>query len=74
MNVGRAYVIAMLIAGALAGLAGCCQILGGGTNYALTNAVDAGLGFDGITVALLGRAKPWPTVLGGTAVRRAARR
>ncbi|HEY5455540.1 MAG TPA: ABC transporter permease [Acidothermaceae bacterium] len=65
MNVGRAYVTAMLIAGGLAGLAGCSQILGGGTNYALTNAVDAGLGFDGITVALLGRAKPWPTVWAG---------
>jgi general nucleoside transport system permease protein len=65
MNVGRAYITAMLIAGGLAGLAGCCQILGGGTNYALTNAVDAGLGFDGITVALLGRAKPWPTVWAG---------
>ena len=65
MNVGRTYVIAMLIAGGLAGLAGCVQILGGGTNYALTNAVDAGLGFDGITVALLGRAKPWPTVWAG---------
>jgi ABC-type uncharacterized transport system permease subunit len=65
MNVGRTYVIAMLIAGGLAGLAGCVQILGGGTNYALTNAVDAGLGFDGITVALLGRAKPWPTVAAG---------
>ncbi|HEY5201382.1 MAG TPA: ABC transporter permease [Acidothermaceae bacterium] len=65
MNVGRTYVTAMLIAGGLAGLAGCSQILGGGTNYALTNAVDAGLGFDGITVALLGRAKPWPTVWAG---------
>ena len=65
MNVGRTYVTAMLIAGGLAGLAGCCQILGGGTNYALTNAVDAGLGFDGITVALLGRSKPWPTVAAG---------
>jgi general nucleoside transport system permease protein len=65
MNVGRTYVTAMLIAGGLAGLAGCTQILGGGSNYALNNAVDAGLGFDGITVALLGRAKPWPTVWAG---------
>jgi ABC-type uncharacterized transport system permease subunit len=65
MDVGRTYVTAMLIAGGLAGLAGCSQILGGGTNYALTSAVDAGLGFDGITVALLGRAKPWPTVWAG---------
>lgn len=65
MDVGRTYIIAMLIAGGLAGLAGCCQILGGGTNYALTVDVDAGLGFDGITVALLGRGRPWPTVWAG---------
>jgi ABC-type uncharacterized transport system permease subunit len=65
MDIGNRYIIAMLIAGGLAGLAGCVQILGGGSNYALTNAVDAGLGFDGITVALLGRARPWPTVWAG---------
>jgi ABC-type uncharacterized transport system permease subunit len=63
MNVGRTYIIAMLIAGALSGLAGASQVLG--TNYALTNDIDAGIGFTGITVALLGRAKPWPTVLAG---------
>jgi ABC-type uncharacterized transport system permease subunit len=63
MNVGRTYIIAMLIAGGLAGLAGASQVLG--TNFALTNDVDAGIGFNGITVALLGRAKPWPTVLAG---------
>jgi general nucleoside transport system permease protein len=32
---------------------------------AMLIAGDAGLGFDGITVALLGRAKPWPTVWAG---------
>jgi ABC-type uncharacterized transport system permease subunit len=63
MDVGRTYVIAMLLAGALAGLAGVSQVLG--TNFSLTNDVDAGIGFDGITVALLGRAKPWPTVAAG---------
>jgi ABC-type uncharacterized transport system permease subunit len=63
MDVGRGYVVAMVLAGALAGLAGASQILG--TNYALTTSVDASFGFDGITVALLGRAKPWPTVAAG---------
>jgi ABC-type uncharacterized transport system permease subunit len=63
MDVGRTYVIAMLLAGGLAGLAGVSQVLG--TNFSLTNDVDAGIGFDGITVALLGRAKPWPTVAAG---------
>ena len=53
----------MLLAGGLAGLAGISQILG--TNTAITGDIDAGIGFDGITVALLGRANPWGTVLAG---------
>ena len=63
MSVERAYLLVMLIAGGLAGLAGCSQILG--TNHAITQDIDAGIGFDGITVALLGRAKPGGTVLAG---------
>jgi ABC-type uncharacterized transport system permease subunit len=63
MDVERSYVTVMLIAGGLAGLAGCSQILG--TNSAITQDIDAGIGFNGITVALLGRAKPWGTVLAG---------
>jgi simple sugar transport system permease protein len=63
MNVARTYVVAMMLAGALAGLAGTAQILG--TNPAVTGDIDAGIGFDGITVALLGRARPGGTVLAG---------
>jgi simple sugar transport system permease protein len=63
MNVARTYIIAMSLAGALAGLAGTAQILG--TNSAVTGDIDAGIGFDAITVALLGRAKPGGTVLAG---------
>ena len=63
MNVERSFVVVMLLAGGLAGLAGCSQILG--TNTAITGDIDAGIGFDGITVALLGRANPWGTVLAG---------
>jgi ABC-type uncharacterized transport system permease subunit len=63
MNVERSFIVVMLMAGALAGLAGCSQILG--TNTAITGDLDAGIGFDGITVALLGRANPWGTVLAG---------
>ena len=63
MDVGRNYVISLLIAGGLAGLAGCSQILG--TNPSITQDIDAGVGFTGITVALLGLARPWPTVLAG---------
>lgn len=64
MSVSGSYVVVMVIAGALAGLAGCAQILGG-HNAALTGDVDANIGFDAITVALLGRAAPWGTVLAG---------
>jgi ABC-type uncharacterized transport system permease subunit len=63
MNVGRAYVIAMLVAGALAGLAGTQQVLG--TDLPLTDGVAASVGFDAITVALLGRGTPLGTVLAG---------
>jgi simple sugar transport system permease protein len=63
MGIERSYLTVMLISGALAGLAGCSQILG--TNSALTGDIDAGLGFDAITVALLGRGGPWGTVLAG---------
>ncbi len=63
MSVERGYVSVMLIAGGLCGLAGCAQVLG--TNPAVTDSVDAGIGFDGITVALLGRGNPLGTVLAG---------
>jgi simple sugar transport system permease protein len=63
MGIERSYLTVMLISGALAGLVGCSQILG--TNSALTSDIDAGIGFDAITVALLGRAGPWGTVLAG---------
>ena len=53
----------MLVAGALAGLAGVSQVLG--TAGYLTAGVSAGLGFDAITVALLGRGSPVGTVLAG---------
>jgi len=63
MKIERNYVIVMLICGALAGLVGCSQVLG--TRHVVTQDVDAGFGFDAITVALLGRGKPMGTVLAG---------
>ncbi|HEU5045170.1 MAG TPA: ABC transporter permease [Nocardioidaceae bacterium] len=63
ISVERGYVVVMLIAGALSGLAGVAQILG--TNPAITGDIDAGIGFDAITVALLGRANAGGTVLAG---------
>jgi general nucleoside transport system permease protein len=63
MNVQRSYITVMLISGGLAGLVGCSQILG--TNTQLTGSIDAGFGFDAITVALLGLGTPLGTVLAG---------
>ena len=64
MSVERSYTNVMLIAGALAGLAGVAQVLG--TERVLTTGISSGFGFDAITVALLGRASPWGTVAAGT--------
>jgi simple sugar transport system permease protein len=57
INVGRTYTVVMLIAGALVGLAGANQVLGTVTS-GVTVELDAGIGFDAITVALLGRSRP----------------
>jgi simple sugar transport system permease protein len=63
INVDRSFILVMAIAGALAGLAGSFQVLG--TEKALSGGVSAGIGFDAITVALLGRGSPLGTVLAG---------
>jgi general nucleoside transport system permease protein len=57
IDVGRTYTSVMLISGALIGLAGANQVLGTVTN-GVTVDLDAGIGFDAITVALLGRSRP----------------
>ncbi|HEY6739789.1 MAG TPA: ABC transporter permease [Actinopolymorphaceae bacterium] len=60
MSVGRTYVMAMLIAGGLAGLAGTQMVLGRGLQ--LTDGIAGTIGFDAITVALLGRGTPLGTL------------
>jgi simple sugar transport system permease protein len=57
MAVGGTYVLAMVLAGGLAGLAGTTNILGR-PSFSLTGGYYAFLGFDAIAVALLGRANP----------------
>lgn len=57
INVGRTYTTVMLIAGSLVGLAGVNQVLGTVTS-GVTVSLDGGIGFDAITVALLGRSRP----------------
>ncbi len=55
------WIIAMLVAGGLAGLAGSTVVQG--TDFVLTAQIYGTYGFDAITVALLGRARPGGTVL-----------
>jgi general nucleoside transport system permease protein len=63
MSVNRSIVLAMTTGGALAGAAGAATILG--VQHRLTIGFSAGLGFDGITVALLGRGRIGGTVAAG---------
>lgn len=56
MSVGGTYVLAMVIAGGLAGLAGTSQLLG--VQKSVFPGFSAGIGFDGIAVAFLGRSHP----------------
>ena len=58
IDVNRMYLYAMVLSGALVGLAGVAQVLGTVTTGFGAD-IDAGIGFDAITVALLGRSKPW---------------
>jgi len=57
INVGGTYTVVMLISGALLGLAGVNQVLGTVTSGVSLD-LDASIGFDAITVALLGRSRP----------------
>lgn len=57
MSVAAMYVLAMLLAGGLAGLAGTMNILGR-PSFSLTGGYYSFIGFDAIAVALLGRANP----------------
>lgn len=63
INVNRATVLVMALAGALSGLAGIAQV--SGTEKYLSGGVAASIGFDAITVALLGRSTPWGTFFAG---------
>jgi simple sugar transport system permease protein len=61
MSVERTWIVVMLIAGGLAGLAASAVIQG--TDYTLNFQSYGTFGIDAITVALLGRARPLGTVL-----------
>ena len=53
---GRVFIIAMLVSGAITGIAGFIEITG--VHHTLYAQFSPGYGFDGIAVALLGRSHP----------------
>jgi len=63
MSVARITVLALALSGMFCGLAGVMQVAG--TEGKLTASVYGTIGFDAITVALLGRSRPFGTVLAG---------
>ncbi len=63
MSVTFLYVAVMAIAGALGGLAGAMQI--NGVLYRVTPGFSANIGFDAISLALLGRSHPAGVVVAG---------
>lgn len=68
MSVGRTMTVAMVLSGALCGFAGVLAVLApqaGGQPAPLSAGIVGTVGFDAITVALLGRSKPLGTVLAG---------
>lgn len=63
INSKKNVVIALSISGALAGLAGSTEMIG--TYDRFIGNWSAGIGWDGITVAVLGRNNPWGVLAGG---------
>ena len=63
INAKKSMALALGLSGALAGLAGAIEVQG--YYHRFYDGWSAGLGFDGITVAVLGRNSPWG-VLGGS--------
>jgi simple sugar transport system permease protein len=59
MSVGRNFVLAMGLSGALAGMGGLVTILGRPSEYALKAAFSSGFGFDSIAVAMLAKSHPF---------------
>lgn len=64
ISVQRMYIYAMLFAGGLAGLAAMNQVQGSVTT-GFDGYIDAGIGFEAITVALLGRSRAWGVFAAG---------
>ncbi|HUX52322.1 MAG TPA: ABC transporter permease [Spirochaetia bacterium] len=56
VNIRRQYILALTLAGGLVGLAGAFQVMG--VDYRMAPLYGGTVGFDGITVAILGRGSP----------------
>jgi simple sugar transport system permease protein len=63
INVERTWIIAMVLSALFLGLAGLNQAIGRDGNF--NQNVDEGIGFDGITVALLGNSSPIGVMFAG---------
>lgn len=68
VNLRRKMILAMIISGALAGLAATHYVLGAGMDgtYRLKTAIPSSVGFDGIAVALMGQNMPLGIFLSAT--------
>lgn len=64
INIGRALIIAMVLSGGIAGLAGVNQVLG--VDRRLISEFSPGYGFNGIAVAALAADSPLGVILAGT--------
>ncbi len=63
MRTGFLIVLTMTLSGLMCGLAGATTLLG--VVHEMTPGYDTTIGFDAITVALLGRSNPWGVALAG---------
>ncbi|MES2208734.1 MAG: ABC transporter permease [Chloroflexota bacterium] len=61
MRAGRTIVLAMVVSGGLAGLAGASEVLG--TTHYLSPTISPGYGWDAISLALLGGTRPGGVVV-----------
>ncbi|MBI2762248.1 MAG: ABC transporter permease [Chloroflexi bacterium] len=61
MRAGRTIVLAMIVSGGLAGLAGASEVLG--TTHYLSPTISPGYGWDAIALALLGGTRPSGVVI-----------
>ena len=64
IRINRMFVYVMVISGILVGFAGVYQVLGQITT-GFDRGIDANIGFTAITVALLGRSRPWGVFAAG---------